>query len=198
MYGIPSIMMIPTLIVNDMHTCLLHYHFFLPLSMFYLALKPLFYIFTFKVGFTLSKDPTSTSVDMVIDTNMNTTNPAMDHHTNLAQEKKHLQEKTQILYEQVELLTRIQHLRQEQLLHRHEAQNADSEDSAMKEDQDQDQPASAPESEIKKPDAEKQLGDELKQDDSDVTLGREDGGEQEQETDGEPGMITSLEIMSTC
>lgn len=141
---------------------------------------------------------------MVIDTNMNTITPAMDLHTNLARENQHLQEKTQILYEQVELLTRLQHLRQQQSLHQHEVQNADSKDSAMKEDQDQSLPASASESEIKKHDAEKQLEDELKQDDSDVTLGREDIGEQEQEqkqeqeNDGEPGMITSLEIMSTC
>lgn len=133
---------------------------------------------------------------MAIDTTMNTT-PAMDHHTNLAQENKHLQEKNKILYEQVELLTKLHHLRQGQLLHQHEAQNADSEDSAMKEDQDQDQSLSAPapasESEIKKHESEKQLDEELKQDDSDVTLGRDDGGEQEVEQEqehGEPRSIT--------
>ena len=131
-------------------------------------------------------------------TTMNTT-PAMDHHTNLAQENKHLQEKNKILYEQVELLTKLHHLRQGQLLHQHEAQNVDSEDSAMKEDQDQDQdqplpaPAPASEPEIKKHESEKQLEEELKQDDSDVTLGREDGGEQEVEQEqehGEPRSIT--------
>lgn len=126
---------------------------------------------------------------MAIDTNMNTT-PAMDqhHHTNLAQENKHLQEKNKLLYAQVELLTKLHHMHQKQLLHQHDAQNADSEDSAMKEDQDQNQDQPLPaESEMKKHESEKQLEGELKQDDSDVTLGREDGEQgQEKEHDGEP------------
>lgn len=117
---------------------------------------------------------------MAIDTNMNTT-PAMDQHqhTNLAQENKHLQEKNKLLYAQVELLTKLHHMHQKQLLHKHDAQNADSGDSAMKEDQDQDQPLPA--------ESEKQLEGRLKQDDSDVTLGREDGEQgQKKEHDGEP------------
>ena len=135
---------------------------------------------------------------MAIDTNITTTTttPAMDYHTNLAQENKHLQEKNKILYEQVDLLTKLHNLRQERLLHQHEAQNVDSEDLPMKEDQDQDK--SAPACELKD-EAEKQLEDELKQDDSDVTLGRDVGGdgcecececEQEPEHGGEPGEIT--------
>ena len=133
---------------------------------------------------------------MTIDTNITTTTSAMDYHTNLAQENKHLQEKNRILYEQVNLLTKLHNLRQERLLHQHQAQNVDSEDLAMKEDQDQS--LSAPTFEPKH-EAEKQLEEELKQDDSDVTLGRDVGGdgcecececEQEPEHGGEPGEIT--------